>query len=103
MNKALAAVKKFEAVQIKYASQGASDSEPNGVFRCIVMNAVKGGDFDILTGRTWELYSGDKKKQAERALTAAAKKVHDAIQKATIAEVKEACEQAWVNYDDCTW
>jgi len=50
-------IKKFEAVQSKYKSFGAYDTEPDGIFQWLIDQAVQGLKPDIpRTGSKWDLY-----------------------------------------------
>lgn len=51
-------IKKFEAVQVKYKSYGAYDTEPDGIFQRIVDKGIKGQETSIpRSGHDWELYA----------------------------------------------
>lgn len=52
------AVKNFEAVQSKYRSYGAYDTEPDSIFQHVLWKTINDKDAAIpQTGDGWELYS----------------------------------------------
>ena len=65
-------IKKFEAVQLKYKSHGASDTEPDGIFQRIIDRAISGQEPRIpRSGDGWELYA------SSMDCTEAANALHD--------------------------
>lgn len=63
-----AGIRKFESLQMTFASQGAGDTEPDAVFQFLLKQAVTGADVVVpSTVRGWELYHGvpDSEKAAE--------------------------------------
>ena len=79
----------WNAVVVKYQSYGAADTEPRYHFECIEGAAINNEptpDFSKMDANFWELYTASMKcGRAAKALTAAAKRVYNAI-----LEAKEA-------------
>jgi hypothetical protein len=84
-------VKKFEAVQDKFRSNGAWDTEPSWHFKNAMYRAMIGREFKPLDARGWELYSsvaGGSRAAAQ--LNTAAKRVANMVSK------MNDKEKAWV-------
>lgn len=61
-------IRKFESLQMTFASQGAGDTEPDAVFQFLLKQAVTGADVVVpSTVRGWELYHSvpDSEKAAQ--------------------------------------
>jgi len=82
------AVKEFEGVQKKWASYGAYDSEPDGVFQGLLVRAFRGKKPKVpYSGDGWELYDSSMDcNQAASALHDAARKVVDLIETCPLVE-----------------
>jgi len=89
-----AAMMHMRAIQLKYSQYGACDSEPTYQVERVAQEALKGNPFTPLDANDWELYTATKKcGTAARSMTAAARKLHNAIHKASLLEVLGACER----------
>ena len=85
-------VKKFEAVQDKFSTNGAWDSEPSWHFKNAIYRAMIGREFNPLDARGWELYSsvaGGSRAAAQ--LNTAAKRVANLVSK------MRDTEKVWVS------
>lgn len=84
------AISDFYAVASKYADYGASDSEPFWTFCRVIRNTAKGEEFRFpTTAEDWQLYTSSMScGTAARALTAAARKVHNIIKDAPLSDAK---------------
>lgn len=71
-----AAISQFEEVQKKFGKFGACDTEPDGIFQCVVMDAFEKNKVEIpSTGRGWQLYSSMDCEDAALALCNACNEV----------------------------
>ena len=84
-------INEFEAIQSKYAKYGAYDSEPDGVFQCLLKKALYHHDVTIPeTGEEWELYTSSMDCEA------VAKELHDKASE-VVQAVIEGMNDEYVN------
>jgi hypothetical protein len=78
------AISKFEATQAKYRAFGAGDTEPDGVFQQIIVDAFEGKEPAVpRSGAGWQLYDSSMDcREAAAALATAACAVVDVIENA---------------------
>ena len=101
-------IKKFEALQEKYTSLGADDSEPDSIFQMMVAMAITKDPIEPGEDIDWDLYENPGAEAAAIELTAQTWKVYDSIIKyaspADIAELKKYCwrldETEFMSWDD---
>lgn len=87
------AIKAFEDLQDEYSHLGANDTEPSACFRALMRRAVRGEAWQEPRDEAWQLFSSMPGwVKASQRLTAAAKRVHDAVRKSEHREVLETAE-----------
>lgn len=90
IEKVKAAIDKFHALQDKYASFGAWDSEINWKFTNVVNQAANGKHPVTPEGvRGWELYEMPGAKKVAQVLTRQADRVANAILNTPIGDIKK--------------
>ena len=92
-------IAKFEAVQDKYSSFGAYDTEPNYMFRHALRKHFSGLEvkFGNPAGKDgedfWQIYTSMAGwRKANRAMTSACKRVLKAMDKATMKQIREVAD-----------
>jgi hypothetical protein len=96
------AIKEFQAKQTKYRKLGATDTEPRCIFESIIHKHARGENVEFAEPtpkdgndgvNMWDLYSSKSGwVRANKALTTACKKVLEAIDKATLAQLRDVNE-----------
>lgn len=86
-----AAIKQFEAAQTKYADYGARDTEPDGVWQRLLLDAIAGkAPTPPRCGQGWDLFSSSM--NCDKAANELFEKALDAIKAIESCPIKESAE-----------